>query len=98
MTEERHDGGANPTDAERRIRAAEDRALEAEHALLRERDLVQGLVARLGQARWEGQQLRERAESAEAALAAVQSSLRYRVGAAVVSPGTLARRLRRPSP
>lgn len=85
---------ASADDARDAVRAAEERALEAEHALLRERDRMFGLLARLGQATWELQRERERADRAEALLGSVTGSLRYRVGMIAVSPGTAVKRLR----
>ncbi|MEZ5117554.1 MAG: hypothetical protein R2737_14935 [Candidatus Nanopelagicales bacterium] len=73
------------------LAAAEHRAIAAEHEVLRERDKALGLLARLGHMQWELEHQRQRAEQAERQLREVQTSLRYRVGRAVVSPGTLYR-------
>lgn len=76
------------------VAAAEARALAAEHELLRERDRALGLLATMGRLQWEAQEQRRRAEAAERALAAVTSSVRYRVGRMIIAPGTAIKQLR----
>lgn len=79
-----------------RLAAAEERAIAAEHDVLRERDRFLGVLAQMAEVKAAAERDRRRADEAEDLLRQVTGSARYRVGMVLVSPGRVYKRWRDP--